>query len=253
MKIWFLVVLAALPSAIAAPAEKPARHVRFLALGDSPPFRQEIRDGVRYELEPPAGSIPPRNVTLSTDAKATEPVSLRLGDISAPVKVPGGAGPLDIRRADVAADAEPWLKVTRPADGDFLVLLWRDPKVGTWAAVRSMVLPDDAVNAPAGMVRFVNVSPAAVGVTLGEEKLVLGPGKSFARQIEFGVERPFEIMLTTSDGSLKRLHSGVAMLNPGERGLAFVYQADGVARRLPLKVIVKREPAPPPPPPVPKP
>lgn len=236
---------------MAAPAEKAARHVRFLALGDSPPFRQEIRDGVRYELEPPAGSIPPRNVTLATDDKATEPVALRLGDITAPVKVPAGAGPLDIRRAEDAADAEPWLKATRPADGDFLVLLWRDAKAGTWAAARSMVLPDDAVSAPAGTMRFVNVSPVAVGVTLGEEKLVLGPGKSFERPIEFGVERPFEIMLTAADGSLKRLHSGVALLNPGERGLTFVYQADGVARRLPLKVIVKREPAPPTPKPKP--
>lgn len=247
MKFCFLVILAVLPSAIAAPAEKASRHVRFLALGNSPPFRQEIRDGVRYELEPPAGSIPPRNVTLATDDNPTEAVALRLGDISAPVKAPAGAGPLDIRRAEDAADAEPWLKVTRPADGDFLVLLWRDPKAGTWAAARTMVVPDDAVSAPAGTVRFVNVSPAAVGVTLGEEKLLLGAGKSFARQIAFGIERPFEIMLAGSDGSPRRLHSGVALLNPGERGLVLVYQADGVARRVPLKVTVKREPAPPPP------
>ena len=39
--------------AVAEPESKPARHARFFAVGESPPFRQEIRDGVRYELDPP--------------------------------------------------------------------------------------------------------------------------------------------------------------------------------------------------------
>lgn len=228
----------------AAPKSVSARQVRFLALGELPPFQQEIRDNVRYELEPPAGSIPPREVVLGFGGKASEPTPLRLGQISAPLKAPAGSGPLVLGRRDAAEDAEPWLSLTRPETGDFLVLLWRDAKQGTWEKVRSLVLPDDAVNAPAGSVRYVNVSPASVGITIGDEKLILEAGKWFTRTVAVGVEQPFEVLLTDTAGSLKRLHSGVVLQNPGERSLVLIYYADGVGHRRPVKVSVQREQAP---------
>ncbi|MCU0751303.1 MAG: hypothetical protein MUF13_17325, partial [Akkermansiaceae bacterium] len=90
-------VLPAEESGAGKPAEA-RRQARFLAIGDSPPYAQEIRDGVRYELEPPADSIPPRQVTTSADGQAASTVELRLGRISGPVKVPPGAGPFDLRK-----------------------------------------------------------------------------------------------------------------------------------------------------------
>jgi len=137
--------------------------------------------------------------------------------------------------------------VTRPESGDFLVLLWRDSKKGTWESARSLVVPDDAVGAPAGSVRFVNVSPAQVGITLGSEKLLLGAGKIFTRTVQVGQEEAFQVLLPDTTGSLKRLHAGVVLQNPGERSLVLIYLADGLAHRLPLKVTVKREAAPVPP------
>src|SRR6478609_1880290 len=199
MKFSILPFAAALMSVLPVLAQtETARQVRFLALGELPPFHQEIRDGVRYELEPPAGSIPPRELMLGFGTESSESLPLRLGEISAPMKAPAGAGPLLLSRSRDAKDAEPWLRVNRPESGDFLVLLWRDSKKGTWDSTRSLVVPDDAVSAPAGSVRFANVSPAA----------------------------------------------GVVLLNPGERSLVSIYLADGAARRLPLKVAVKREIAP---------
>jgi hypothetical protein len=245
--LFLLIGLAAGQLVTAQPGADTARQVRFLPLGEIPPFRQEIRDGIRYELEPPAGSIPPREVSLGFGTEAAEALPLRLGEISAPLKAPAGAGPLLLTRQNAAMNAEPWLRVTRPQTGDFLVLLWRDSKKGTWESARSLVVPDDAASAPAGSVRFINVSPANVGVTLGTEKLLLQAGKTFTRQVRVGAEAPFEVMLPDKAGAAKRLHGGVVLQNPGERTLVLVYQSDGVARRLPLKVVVKREPAPVPP------
>lgn len=223
---------------------EPARQVRFLTVGELPPFRQEIRDNVRYELEPPAGSIPPRELMLGFGGNESAATLLRLGQISAPLKVPSGSGPLVLSRRDAAKDATPWLRLTRPESGDFLVILIRDPKIATWERVRSLVLPEDAVSAPAGSVRLVNCSPVSVALVIGAEKLILEAGKVIRRPVPLGVEQPFEILLADSTNSLKRLHSGVILQNPGERSLVLVYRADGVAPRHPLKVAVQREAAP---------
>ncbi len=92
--------------------------------------------------------------------------------------------------------------------------------------------------------RVVNLAPAEVGIVLGSEKLLLGAGKTFLRQVPAGTEPSFEILLADAAGALKRLHSGTLTQNPGERSLVLVYRADGEASRRPVKVTVLREPAP---------
>ncbi len=249
MKYPRFVIIAALLGGSLLPAQDAGdtgRQVRFLAVGDLPPFRQEIRDGVRYELEPPAGSIPPREVVLGFGDEDGDggAVPLRLGQVSAPLAAPPGVGPLVLRRRDGGADPEPWLRLNRPETGDFLVLLCRDPREKSWESARSLVLPDGGEEAPAGSARYVNLSPQPVGIVTGGENVVLEPGKVLLRQVAAGVERPFEIMLPTG-GGLRRLHAGVVVHSAGERSLILIYRADGVSPRRPLKVAVRREPAPP--------
>lgn len=241
----FIVALAIAGQASSEPEAGKGRHVRFLAVGEPPPFRQDVRDGIRYELEPPAGSIPPRSVVLGFGGDESQTVSLRLGRISAPLKVPAGTGTLLLKRSETAGDADTWLNLTRPESGDFLVLLWRDARVGTWEKVRSVVLPDDPVNRPAGGFRVVNLSPASVRMVIGDEKLVLKSLKSFGRTLPTGVEQPFHVLLPDLTGNWKPLHTGVIVQNPGERSLVLVYRADGESPRRPIKVSVQREPAPP--------
>ena len=221
------------------------RKVRFLAVGELPPFRQAVRDGVRYELEPPAGSIPPREVLVGIEGGEPKATPLNLGRISEPLKAPAGIGPLLLKRRDAAHDAAPWLQLTCPESGDFLVVLWRDPKSSSWDKARSIVLPDDSLNSPSGGVQIINISPATVGITIGSEKLVLSAGKILRRKVTQGGEEAFQILLTDTSGSLRPLYSGVITQNPGERSMVLVYRADGESQRRPLKVSVLREPTPP--------
>ena len=225
--------------------EKTFRQVRFLAVGELPPFRQEVRDNIRYELEPPEGSIPPREVVLRSDDETSEATPLRLGQISEPVKVPSGVGSFDLRQGDAAEDSVPWLRLTRPEKGDFLVILWRDPRQGTWKHVNSLVLPEDLVEQGAGSVRFINCSEASVGLKWGNEKLLLEPRRAVRRKATAGAELPFQVLLSDASGSAKAIHTGVVTQNQGERSLVLIYRADGVSPRRPVKVSVQREPIPP--------
>ncbi len=241
----FIVALVMVGQASSEPKPEKGRQVRFMPVGEIPPFLQDVRDGIRYELEPPAGSIPPRSVSLGFGGDESETLSLHLGRISSPLKVPAGVGPLLLKRSDSAEDADTWLNLTRPESGDFLVVLWRDPKQGTWEKVRSMILPDDPVNRPAGGVRVVNLSLASVRIVIGDEKLVLESQKSFGRTVPAGVEQPFQVLLPDLTGNWKPLHTGAIVQNPGERSLVLIYRADGESPRRPVKVTVQREPAPP--------
>jgi hypothetical protein len=225
------------PHAFAEPAAGTTRHARFLAVGESPPFRQEIRDGVRYELDPPPGSIPPREVVPGLAGKPARAVPLRLGLISPPVVVPAGEGPLHLQRAGGAADAAPWVTVKTPETGDFLVMLWRDPKAASWQHAGSLVVAE----APAGHARIVNLFTQPVRMIWGGESMLVPPGGAVLRPIPHNSPVPLRILTADASGGMKRYFSGSVSANASERCLVTTYRADGAEPRRPLKVSILRE------------
>ncbi len=217
----------------------PARQARFLAIGDMPPFRQEVRDGVRYELEPPPGSIPPREIIPGFgERRDGEPVRLQLGRVSDATPIPAGAGAFTLRARDASA---PWLTLTRPEKGDLLVILWRDPSAGTWDRPRALVLPDGPETSPPGSVHLLNLSPATMAVVLGEEKVALPPARPLVRRFEAGKDRELQVGAPDGAGGLRRFYASSLTMNAGERTWIVVYRADGVMPRQPVKVTVLRE------------
>ncbi len=240
--------------------EKPARQIRFLPVGDLPPFEQEIRNGIAYELPPPEGSVPPRSLVLGAedkdkkkggsadpanpDQKPAEP-ALRLNQLTEGFKIPEGAGPLALRAKGDDGKAEPWLMLQRPEQGNMLVILWRaGGNKGTWAKPSFMILPDSVEEAPAGKVRFVNVSPVTVGVAFGEEKIALLAGKTYQRPVEVGKDLPFQLGAMDAANKFTRFQRDVITQNPNERTLVLIYRADGEQPRRDLKSNVIREPVP---------
>ncbi|WP_193210445.1 hypothetical protein [Luteolibacter marinus] len=223
----------------------PPRQVRFLPVGDLATYRFEERDGVQYELEPPPGSVPPREVMVGFgDEAEASAVRLLLGRITEPLKAPGGGGPMLVRRREDGAEAEPWMRVNRPEEGDFLVLLWRANPKGSWAEARSLVLPDGPTAAPAGEVRVVNLSPVPVGMVFNGEQIKLPAGKITRHRVPIGKDAPIWLGAEDVKGKLKRFHSGAVFQNRGERTLVVIYRADGDQKRLPLKAVIRREPMP---------
>jgi hypothetical protein len=241
LRILFTAVVGLSAFPLAAQPEKPGksiRHARFLAVGEIPPFRQEIRDGVRYELEPPPGSIPPREVIPGFGGEPGKAMPLRLGIISDPVIVPGGEGTLDLRSVGADAEAAPWLRVKRPESGDFLVVLFRNPSKGTWLDAANIILPEGA----ADTVRILNLFPQPARIVFAGETHTVDPGKPLVHRVKPGTDAPFQILVADSTGRPKRYYSGNVTQNEGERGLVLIYRADGESPRRPVKVSMLREP-----------
>ncbi|MCX6867419.1 MAG: hypothetical protein NTV46_14585, partial [Verrucomicrobia bacterium] len=198
---------------------------------------------VRYEIDPPPDSIPPREVVPAFDKESAAAVAIHLGRISTPVSVPQGAGTLDLRRPGAAPGAEPWVRIIRPETGDFLVLLWRNRTQGSWKNASSLIVPDGPAGAAADTARIVNLFPLAVRVIFGRESVILPAGKSIQRSISPGTDIPFQIVITDSSAPMKRYFSSSVTQNHGERVWITIYRADGENPRRPLKVAMLREPA----------
>ncbi len=235
----------------AAKPQAAARAMRLLPLGEPPPFRQEVRDGVRFELEPEPGSIPPRQIRCG-EGNATSLIRLNLGRASATIKIPGGSAAVTLREATAADDpaAEPWLTLHPPETGDILAVVWREP--GTrWSLPRSIVFADSSAALPAGSIRIVNLLPVDTALVFGAERVLLPPAQSLVKAIAIGADLPVQIAVKNTTGQYQRFYAGSVLLNPNERAQIFIHRADGNKPRHPAKVVILNEAAPPPPKPLP--
>ena len=242
------IIAAAFLTIITRPAaaeekQAPTRHVRFFPVGEAPPFRQEIRDGVRYELEPPPGSVPPSEVVPLGGDKPEDAIQLRLGRISERVKVPAGEGPFQLLPVGGKPGEKPWHQIQRPESGDFLAFLFRQPGPAGWNEAAHLIVPDGPAGNPAGTVRIANLFPQTVRLEWGGQVIELKAGSHLSKPINAGAETLVRIFAADSNGAPKRYFSTTVTQNPGERGWIVLYRADGEAPRRPLKVLIIREPA----------
>lgn len=228
-------------------ADKPkptTRSLRLLPLGEPPPFLQEVRDGVRYELEPEAGSIPPREVLLGDGENAAK-IRLNLGRATGAEKLPLGTAPamLRIPAATTEAPPTPWLTIRPPETGDVLALIWRDPGK-LWAAPRTLVLPDSAAAFPAGNIRIVNLLPVETALVFGADEVRVAPGKTLMRAVKPLVDVAIQIAYKAPTGQFQAFYSGSLLLAPNERAQVFLHRADGEKPRRPAKVVIFNEATP---------
>jgi len=226
--------------------EKPTeRQIRFLAIGDMPPFRQEIRDGVRYELEAEPGTLPPRMIEIPLGEEKKLETTLSLGAFSPSVKLPSAAGSLTLNKKQGEAVTE-WHKLNVPENGDWLVVLWRDPQKNTWDAARSAVIADDLVAFPAGSLRLINALPTSTRFVFAEQTLDLKGGGMKVLPLTQPTT-PVQISVLDAEQNWRVIYQSAITQNPGERGNVILYRADGVSPRNPVKVLNLRERAPAPP------
>jgi hypothetical protein len=134
----------------------------------------------------------------------------------------------------------PWLSLRPPESGDLLALVWRDPG-NTWAKPRAIVLPDSSAEFPAGRIRIVNLLPLETALIFGEDRVMVGAGKSLIRDMNIGADTTIQIAYRDPAGMLKRFYSGSVLLNANERAQVVLYRADGENPRRPAKVVIFNE------------
>ena len=166
---------------LASAQEIPIQKLRLLPLGDPPPFRQTVRDGVRYELDAPEGALPPARLVLEGMVTAvnvpTHSLRMTLGRATADLLAPQAKVSLSLLKEDGGV----WAKVSPHTSGCSLILLWKSG--GSWSDVGHLALDDSqAVHADYSF-HFTNVTAVKMGVILGQEKLLLDPKSTFTRII----------------------------------------------------------------------
>ncbi|NNC89277.1 MAG: hypothetical protein HKN82_12525 [Akkermansiaceae bacterium] len=224
-----------------APAPTPPREMRILPVGDHPPFRQEIRGGVRYELPAPPWSIPPRQVEVVAAAEKPALVRLTLGRPSEPVAVPAGPGSVSLREKSTSGPGPQWLRVRKPEAGDFLVVLWRDPSASSWKSARALVLPSDA---PAGSLTILNIAPGPVALIYRGEKIVLRPNRPLRKALPARGPAGLQLATFRKDGSPEPRLSISLEQQSDERTCLVLYRSDGHDPRTPVGYTIFRERAP---------
>lgn len=226
--------------------ESPMHRLRVLAVGDPPPFIQEVRDGARYEVAASADAIPPRVVTVPVQTKpgdpaatTTMPLRLRLGQTSAPLLLPL---PKDRRIELQSEQGAKWLGVPLQSCGASLALVWRGNR--SWSEARTIVVPDDTEARTPGNVHFANLTASPMAVVVGSEKIRLDPGRTFTRRLSPDAPAvPLEISYPTSSGELRLCHSASLEATPGCFRRVVIYAADGKRPRSPVKVLQIEEPS----------
>jgi len=224
--------------ALSLAQEKAAHHtLRILPLGDPPPFLQEVRNGVRYEIPAKEGTIPPRQlevISATEDSKAL-PLRLRLGIV---------AGPLEVvlpesREVETRQAAGPWAKIPVSNAAATLALVWRGG--ADWSKAGVLAIPDGPAERNHDC-RFINVTAKPMGVVWGSERLKLEPRTVLTRSLPAGArEIAVSVLYPSANGSLQSCLSTKVTPKAGRLQQFVIYAADEKQPRIPVKVLPLEE------------
>ena len=236
-------LLFAFPSLLAQDAPAARHNVRVLALGDHPPYRHELKDGVMQEIEAPEGSNPPKEIiigaALPAKGKAPQATMFRLGQVSNSQEcLVGEDSIIPIKKGD----ASPWFSVKVPTTRNAsIVMVIR--KGATWDEVTPVVFPDDATVRKAGATLITNMTGQPMFLTIGSQKIRLNSLKSY--EVTLSADKPqmnLAIQYMNKSGKLEDAFSNqIAQQNTSHQRL-IIYPADSENPRTPVNVITLIDP-----------
>ena len=234
-------ILLSLPLSVFA-QEASHKHMRFLPLGDLPPHRETIKNGVRIQFPPAPGTVPPKPTTLAIDPKAGRDVPLRLKEFTQWSSIDPTAGGVKLFQGKQIG-GKPWISSRFSSKAQSLGVLYPDHQNKNWFNPRMMMVPDDLSSFPPGSVRFVNVSYYPALVRFGNEKAdVIAPGKVLLKKLKQG-NHPVLVGYLVPDKNNARevIFQNELMMRPKQRIQAFFYQARGKNPRKAVKFFHRRE------------
>lgn len=222
-------------------AEQTRGWLRILPVGDAPPFRQKIINGVRVQQPDAPGTTPPRKVLVSVPNQERVGITLVLGTASAPVVAT--AGPVTLLEERRGEDPAKWATLRMPESPVALAIMFRDPRAKLWDQSRSLLLADGVAIFPVGATRIVNASPFVATVVFAGKKYVLQPGKIVIRRRAGGNLENAVLRVAIGDGrgGVKRIYDSALSQGRGQRTNVVIYRADGLRPRTPAKILVQAE------------
>lgn len=205
--------------------EEEPKHLRFLALGQLPTWKEELIDGIRQGQKPPPGTMPPSPLSL-VSGDSVIPFELNLRTFSDIMTMKGATEGLGIRNGETP-ESPLLLKAAKPAAPLSLGVIFADPATMLWDKPKMLLLRDDADSFPIGNIRLVNVSDKVVIVQLGGERsrpFGIAAGKSSIKQLQPGVNL-IKVGYQTANGGQKQIWENQIRILPNQRVQCFFYKA----------------------------
>lgn len=244
MKRLLLIALSA-SSLAHAQEQAPAKHVRFIPLGELPVWKEDVQDGIRVQRKAPPGALPPSTVTY-TQGDDVRSLRFSLRSFSDTAVFPGSAEGILLKEGEGAA-SKPFLSSPMPASTRSLGVLFRDNKAMSWEKPKMLLLRDDGDAFPAGQMRFVNVSDKTVVIQMaGVKAFGVAPGKSSLKPIKVG-NTAIKVGYLTEGGGSKAIWQNNVKVMRGQRVQCFFYKAQGKNPREAVKFHTSPESVPSPP------
>ncbi len=220
--------------------DKPAKHtLRLLPLGDPPPFLQEVRNGVRYEIPAAEGTIPPRTLELHIPVEKGEETSqlrLRLGSASSPLEFPLP----ETKIVEARQGNNVWAKIPLSTSEASLALVWRGG--ADWSKAGVMTIPDGKADRSKGDCRFVNLTAKPLGLIWGTERLKLEPRTTLVRSIPAGTEDlAVSILFPDAKNNPRPCLATQISRRADKLQQFFIYASDEKEARMPVKVLPLEE------------
>lgn len=222
--------------------EASHKHMRFIPLGDLPPHRETIKNGVRIQFPPAPGTVPPKPTTLAIDPKEGRDVPLRLKEFTGWSSINPTAGGVRIFQGKQIG-GKAWISSSFSSKSQSLGVLYADHQNKNWFNPKMMLVPDDLSTFPPGSIRFVNVSHCSALVRFGNEKAdVIAPGKVLLKKLKQGNHPVLVGYLAPSKNNAREvIFQNELMMKPKQRIQAFFYQARGKNPRKAVKFFHRGE------------
>ncbi|YCM43609.1 hypothetical protein V2O64_20075 [Verrucomicrobiaceae bacterium 227] len=182
-----VLLLSVLLSSLVLGQNQPVpKLLRLIPLGQNPVWKEKLKDNVRVGDAPPAGSLPPTEVTLPSGKKdGVQTAPLQLGVMSKTLRLDARIPSLQFHEGKLAA-GEPWLKAPVHKSTRSLGVLFRDPTEMTWEKPRILLLDDSEEAFPPGNIRFVNTAGHTALVQIGKTANAVKPGESRMLPLKVG-------------------------------------------------------------------
>ncbi len=234
--------------------ENPPKYLRFITLGERAPWREELVDGVRKGLKPPAGSEPPQLTSLVSGDQAI-PFKMVLRAFTPILTMAGSTENLEIRTGE-GASAAPWITRAKPTAPLSLGVLYRDSNTMSWNNPKLLLLEDDQTSFKPGEIRFVNISEKPLEIRLGAvptdpterikfEFLSVGPGEFKVISIKEGLNRiGVSYLERGSEGGRRLVWDNQFRVLSNQRVNCFFYKAQDAKATGPVRYRYAPEPMP---------
>lgn len=200
--------------------EKPIPQICVITVGSPAGNIAEWKSDTVFSFRPTdEGASPPMDLYYQKSEKGKRSYHLLpfgLGRSTSPIEAP--QSPLVLFKRAESSEGKssyiPDFQLPVKASSLTAAILWRDKKHPNWKKPNILCIDASPEAWPPGEVRFLNLSPVAMGLTLNDGRVKLDPMAIHASRVAIGEPFPYKIEAAVKDKMLFVCRTAVSMTSP---------------------------------------